>query len=194
MAETELRFDKEDLEAALEVLRKGGVIVYPTDTVWGIGCDATNDEACKKIYQLKKRADSKSMLLLVSDYAQLERTVKYVPEAAEMLIEAAVRPLTIIYDHPVGVANSLLASDGSVGIRIANDKFVQTLCRKLRKPIVSTSANLSGEPAARNFKEISAEILNGADYVVNFRRNENCTPSPSNIIKVADNGVIKVIR
>lgn len=137
------RYDSEDMVTALDVLKKGGIILYPTDTVWGIGCDATNAEAVKKIYELKQRTDSKSMLVLVGSAYELQQTVENVPEAAWMLIDAAVNPLTIIYDHPRGLAGNLLAEDGSAGIRITGEIFSSTLCRRLRRPLVSTSANIS---------------------------------------------------
>lgn len=186
---------EEEIKKALEVLRSGGIILYPTDTIWGIGCDATNAEAISRIFTLKQRADSKSMLALVSDMAMLERWVKNIPEAAEMLIEATVDPLTIIYDNPIGVADNLKAEDGSLGIRISNNRFCQNLCRRLRRPLVSTSANISGQKTPSSFREISHEILEGVDYIVNLRHDENGENiSPSGIIKVSDNGVIKVIR
>ncbi|MDE5774417.1 MAG: threonylcarbamoyl-AMP synthase [Muribaculaceae bacterium] len=186
---------EEEIKKALEVIRAGGIILYPTDTIWGIGCDATNAEAISRIFALKQRADSKSMLALVSDIAMLERWVKNIPEAAEMLIEAAVDPLTIIYDNPTGVADNLKAEDGSLGIRITNDRFCQNLCKRLRRPLVSTSANISGQKAPSSFRDISPEILAGVDYIVNLRQDEKCDNiRPSGIIKVRDNGVIKVIR
>ena len=188
------RYTKDDLDRALETMRAGGIILYPTDTVWGIGCDATNPEAVDKIYKLKKRADAKSMLSLVGNMAQLERTVKEIPEAAEMLLEVAVNPLTIIYDEPTGLAPNLLAEDGSAGIRVTSEPFSQALCLRLKRPVVSTSANISGQKTPATFREISKEILEGVDYVVEFRRDSAEPHSPSNIIKVKNSGVVKVIR
>lgn len=185
---------EEDIKKALETLRTGGIILYPTDTVWGIGCDATNESAVKKIYELKRRAESKSMLALVDSDAMLERTVRDIPEVAWQLIEAAVDPLTIIYDHPYGVAANLLADDGSLGIRITSERFSKELCRRLRRPIVSTSANISGEKAPALFFGISEAVKEGCDYVVEYGRDSNTQKKPSNIIKVSDGGVIKVIR
>lgn len=185
---------EQDIKNALDILRRGGIIVYPTDTIWGIGCDATNAEAVNKIYMLKHRAESKSMLALVDSEASLERWVENVPEAAWQLIEAAVSPLTIIYDKPIGVASNLLAEDGSLGIRITEEPFSRELCRRLRHPLVSTSANVSGKEAPESFNDISKEILEGADYVVEYRRKENVKAVASNIIKVSDNGVFKIIR
>lgn len=184
----------DDLTNALKVLREGGIILYPTDTVWGIGCDATNEEAVKKIFNLKKRADEKSMLVLVDGEAMLDRHVDNIPEIAWELIEAADRPLTVIYDHPKGVASSLKASDGSLGIRITNEAFSKELCRRLRKPLVSTSANVSGENTPKVFSEIYPEILSGVDYVVKYRREDKTNPEPSHIIKLSEGGVVKVIR
>lgn len=188
------RYDAEDLAKAVEVLKRGGIILYPTDTVWGIGCDATNPEAVKRIYELKQRADSKSLLVLVGSEGELQRTVKEVPEAAWMLMEAAVNPMTIIYDRPVGLAQNLLAEDGSVGIRITDEPFSQALCRRLRRPVVSTSANVSGRKTPAIFSEIDEEIKAGVDYVVKFRQADTRRKKSSNIIKVSDTGVIKVIR
>ena len=191
--EIEEKYDPTDLAAAVEVLKKGGIILYPTDTVWGIGCDATNSEAVKKIYALKEREDSKAMLALVDSEGMLERTVRNVPDAAWQLIEAAINPLTIIYDSPQGIAPELLGADGSLGIRITREPFSSALCRRLRRPIVSTSANKSGEKAPATFSEISDSIKNSVDYIVKFGRNKKGA-KPSNIIKVSDNGVFKVIR
>lgn len=185
---------QQDIQNALAVLREGGIIVYPTDTIWGIGCDATNADAVKKIYDLKRRVESKSMLALVDSEASLERWVDDVPEVAWQLIEAAVKPLTIIYDHPKGIAPNLLADDGSLGIRITGEQFSRELCRRLRRPLVSTSANISGEKAPASYKDISEEIIKGAGYVVNYRREEDVKGTASNIIKVSDGGLFKVIR
>lgn len=187
-------YEADDLKNAIETLQQGGLILYPTDTVWGIGCDATNADAVKRIYDLKKRADSKSMLVLVSSEAELERCVKTVPEAAVMLIEAAVNPLTIIYDRPVGMAENLVAEDGSLGIRITKEAFSNALCRRFRKPIVSTSANISNHKTPANFSKIEREIIEGVDYVVRYRQTDTSSKKSSDIIQVHDNGMIKVIR
>lgn len=188
------RYDKEDLAKSVEVLRKGGIILYPTDTVWGIGCDATNAEAVKRIYDLKKRDDAKSMLVLVGSDGQLQRSVEKVPDAAWMLIDVAVEPMTIIYDRPKGIAANLLADDGSLGIRITNEAFSQALCLQLRHPLVSTSANVSGDKTPSFFAEISDEIRNGVDYVVKYRQNDTSPHKSSSIIKVTDSDVIRIIR
>ena len=183
-----------EVRKAVEVLRKGGVILYPTDTVWGLGCDATNPEAVRRLYEIKRCAPSKAALVLVDSEAALERWVKTVPEAAWMLIDVADKPLTIIYDHPLGIAPALLADDGSLGIRLTREPFSAALCRDLRRPIVSTSANFSGESTPRSYADITEELKSMVDYVVDFRREERNLPSPSGIIKVSDSGVIRIIR
>ena len=184
----------DDLRTAIDTLRKGGVILYPTDTVWGLGCDATDSAAVKKIFDIKRRADSKSMLSLVDSEAALERAVDDVPEVAWQLIEAAVDPLTIIYDHPRALAPELLAPDGSAGLRITSERFSSELCRRLRRPVVSTSANISGRPAPRRFADIDPEIIRAADYVVAYRRGDNTEARPSAIIKISAGGEFKIIR
>lgn len=190
----EIKYEREDMAQALEVLKKGGIILYPTDTIWGIGCDATNEEAVKKIYDLKQRSDAKSMLVLVGSEGELQRNVEEVPEAAWMLIETAVNPITIIYDRPKGIARNLLAGDGSAGIRITSEVFSRTLCNRLRHPIVSTSANISGKKTPVTFSEIDEDIKKGVDYIVRFRQNDISRHKSSNIIKVSDSGIIKIIR
>ena len=184
----------EDIKEAAEYLRKGGIILYPTDTIWGIGCDSRNAEAVKKIYALKRREESKSMLVLVADEAMLERYVGDVPDVAWQLIEATIEPLTIIYDHPMGVASNLLAPDGSLGIRITRERYSRELCCRLGAPIVSTSANVSGENTPASYAEISEDIARGVDYVAHYGRYKGDVAAPSNIIKISDGGVIKVIR
>lgn len=188
------RYEADDLKAAVDTLKRGGLILYPTDTIWGIGCDATNEEAIARIYKLKQREDAKAMLSLVGNVGQLERTVRDIPEVAWQLIDVAVNPLTLIYDHPIGIADSLKAEDGSAGIRITSEPFSRALCERLRRPVVSTSANISGKPAPATFSEISKEIIDGVDYVARFRRQEKGGAKPSNIIKVGDAGLVKVIR
>ena len=194
-----LRYDKKDLAEALRVLRSGGVIVYPTDTVWGIGCDATNEEAVQRIYALKRRADSKSMLVLIDSPAKLPYYVGEVPDTAWTLLDATdddetSKPLTIIYPHARNLAPNLIAEDGSVGIRITNEPFSKALCAQLRHPLVSTSANISGQPAARCFRGIAQEILDGADYVCRFRRDDDSEHEPSSIIKVNADNTFSIIR
>lgn len=190
----EAGYDEADLKEALRIMKEGGIILYPTDTVWGIGCDARNEEAVKRIYQLKQRADSKSMLVLVGSEGMLQRTVKDVPEIAWQLIDVAVNPITIIYDHPVGVAENLKAEDGSLGIRITDEKFSRRLCERMRGPIVSTSANVSGKPTPSTFAEISSQIKNGVDYVCKYRQKDKASARPSNIIKITRENIVKVIR
>lgn len=185
---------REDLRRAVECLKQGGLILYPTDTIWGIGCDARNSEAVKRIFELKQRADSKSMLVLVNNEAALERIVDDIPEVAWQLLEAAVEPLTVIYDDAHGVAPELIAEDGSLGVRITKENFSKQLAQRLGAPLVSTSANISGEKAPASFSEISEAILLGVDYVVKYRQEENIGHKPSNIIKLGKNGLIKIIR
>lgn len=184
----------EDLREAVDCLKKGGVILYPTDTIWGIGCDARNSEAVKRIFSLKKRADSKSMLVLVNNEASLERIVDDIPDVNWELLEAAVDPLTVIYDNAHGVAPELLAEDGSLGIRITKEKFSNELCRRLGAPLVSTSANISGLPAPSSFKEISEDVKKGVDYIVKYRQQDTSKKTASNIIKLGKTGLIKIIR
>ena len=192
----ENRYEREDLQNALRVLREGGVILYPTDTVWGIGCDATNAEAVARVYEIKKRVDSKAMLVLLDGAGKLQGYLDKVPETAWMLLEAneGQRPMTIIYPHAKHLASNLLAEDGSVGIRITSELFSKALCEQLRRPIVSTSANFSGEPAAKTFNEISEELKAAVDYVCMFRRNDQIIHQPSSIIKIDEKERITIIR
>ncbi len=184
----------EEIKNALEVLRKGGTILYPTDTVWGIGCDARNKDAVAKVFKIKQRAEYKSMVTLVCDHTMLNRYVKEVPEVAWDLLEAADTPLTIIYPDARMLADNVIAADGSVGIRLVKDEFCKNLIHKFGKPIVSTSANISGEASPAAFNEIKLDILNKVDYIVNWRQKENNSVQPSTIIKVAMNGEFKIIR
>lgn len=184
----------EDIKKACQVMMEGGVILYPTDTIWGIGCDATNEEAVKRVYEIKQRSDSKAMLVLIDSPAKLNYYVKDVPSVAWDLIDVADKPLTIIYSGARNLAPNLLAEDGSVGIRITNEAFSQRLCQQFRKAIVSTSANVSGQPSPQNFSEISEEIKAAVDYIVDYRREETTQAKPSSIIKLDKGGVIKIIR
>jgi L-threonylcarbamoyladenylate synthase len=192
----ENRYDKQDLQQALRVLREGGVILYPTDTVWGIGCDATNAAAVARVYEIKRRVDSKAMLVLLDGAGKLQGYMQQVPETAWMLLEAAEgqRPLTIIYPNARNLAPNLLAEDGSVGIRITSEPFSKALCEQLRRPIISTSANFSGEPAAKIFSEINPELLDAVDYVCAFRREDTTRQLPSSIIKIDERERITIIR
>ncbi|MEO8149187.1 MAG: L-threonylcarbamoyladenylate synthase [Bacteroidia bacterium] len=183
-----------DIQKCLEVLRKGGVILYPTDTVWGIGCDAKNEKAVQRIFEIKKRTDSKSLIILVDHENQLNKYVREVPAIAWDLIELAEDPLTIIYDDAGSMAPNVFAEDGSVGIRICKDEFCKKLIYKFGKPIVSTSANISGERWPENFSQITDEIKNAVDYVVTWRQNEMKKSKPSKIIKLKVNGEFKIIR
>lgn len=185
---------QEDIKKAIEVLKAGGIILYPTDTIWGIGCDATNEDAVKRIYDLKQRKDSKSMLVLLDNPAKLQTYVQEVPDIAWDLIDLTDKPLTIIYEGAKNLATNLIAPDGSIGIRITDELFSRELCKQFRKPIVSTSANISGEPSPSKFSKISPEIKNGVDYVVNYRRKENVEAKPSGILKLGKNGTIQIIR
>jgi len=184
---------QEEINKCIEILSNGGLILYPTDTVWGIGCDATNEEAVAKIYALKKRANTKTMICLVANDFMLEKHVRAVPEVAYDIIDLATKPTTIVYDAPKGVAKNLVAEDNTLAIRIASDKFCQYLINKFKKPIVSTSANIAGEPTPQTFKEISSAILKGVDYVVNLHQDKN-SETPSSIIKLGNDGVVKIIR
>lgn len=183
-----------DLKNAVEILKKGGVILYPTDTIWGIGCDATNKEAVARIYMIKKREDSKSMLVLMENPALLERYVDEVPEIAWELVEISTTPLTVIYLNAKNLASNLLAEDGSIGIRFTKEEFTMKLLQQFRRPIVSTSANISGEKAPAFFGEISEEIINQVDYVVEYRQNDTLPARPSGIIKLWPGGRIEIIR
>ncbi|MGB1308653.1 MAG: L-threonylcarbamoyladenylate synthase [Oceanihabitans sp.] len=182
-----------EIKNTVEILRNGGIILYPTDTVWGIGCDATNADAVSKIYQLKKRIETKAMICLVADDRMLKKYIKTVPDAANSLFNITENPLTIIYDNAQNLATNLVAEDQTIAIRIPDDEFCYQLCRKLNGAIVSTSANISGKPTPKSFKEISKDILKGVDYVVNLQH-EKKTSKPSSIIKLSSNGQVKVIR
>ena len=185
---------KEDIKKACEVMNKGGVILYPTDTIWGIGCDATNEEAVKRVYEIKKRADSKAMLVLVDNAVKVDFYVNQAPEVAFDLIELSTKPLTIIYDDAKNLAPNLIADDGSIGIRVTSEEFSNQLCFRFRKAIVSTSANISGEPSPATFAEISEEIKQAVDYIVQSRQNEKTSSKSSSIIKLGKGGQVKVIR
>lgn len=184
----------EEIKRACEVLAKGGVILYPTDTVWGLGCDATNEEAVQRIYAIKQRTDSKALLLLVDSDVKLSYYVSELPSVAYDLIDCADRPLTIIYDGGRNLAPNLLAEDGSVGIRVTRETFSQQLCFRFRKAIVSTSANISGAPTPATFAQISDEIKQAVDYIVDFRQAETTPAQPSSIVKLGKGGEIKIIR
>ena len=185
---------QEDIKNAIEVMKQGGVILYPTDTVWGIGCDATNAEAVAKVYKIKKRDDSKALICLVDSDARLQRYVRQVPNVAWDLLDVAVKPTTIILDGAINLAPNLIAEDGSIALRITKEPFSHELCYRFQKALVSTSANVSGEPAAANYCDISQEILDAVDYVCHSRRQEHKPHTPSSIIKLAEDGEVTIIR
>ena len=189
---------EEDIKKAVETMRKGGVILYPTDTVWGIGCDATNVDAVKRVYAIKQRDDSKALICLVDSDARMQRYFRTVPEVAWQLVdslkEGDAKPTTLILDGAINLAENLIADDGSVGIRITNEPFSKELCYRFQKAIVSTSANISGEPAAQNYCDIDPRIIEAVDYVCWSRRQEHKPHTPSSIIKLKENGEVTVIR
>ena len=185
---------EQDIKNAIEVMRKGGVILYPTDTVWGIGCDATNAEAVKRVYEIKQRDDSKALICLVDSDARLQRYVRNVPDVAWQLIDCVEKPTTLILDGAVNLAPNLIAEDGSIGIRITKEAFSHELCFRFQKAIVSTSANISGEPAAQNYRDIDPRILEKVDYVCWTRRQEHQPHQPSSIIKLSADGQVVIIR
>jgi L-threonylcarbamoyladenylate synthase len=185
---------EEDIRNAVEVMRRGGIILYPTDTVWGIGCDATNAEAVSRVYQIKQRDDSKALICLVDSDARLQRYVRQVPDVAWQLIDCCDRPTTLILDGAVNLAPNLIADDGSIGIRITQEAFSKELCYRFQKAIVSTSANISGEPAAQNYRDIDPKIIEQVDYVCWTRRQEHLPHKPSSIIKLGQGGEVTIIR
>ncbi|VBB45624.1 Translation factor SUA5 [uncultured Paludibacter sp.] len=184
----------DEINKALEILRSGGVILYPTDTIWGIGCDATNKKAVEKIYQIKKRAETKSMLVLLDSPAKLNAYVEEIPDMAWDLIELTTKPLTIIYPNARNLAENLIGEDRSIGIRITTEEFSKKLCERFRKPIVSTSANISGEKSPAFFDDISDEIKFAVDYIVDYRRNDKTLSKPSSIIKLGIGNLVEIIR
>ena len=189
---------EEDIKKAVETMRKGGVILYPTDTVWGIGCDATNVEAVKRVYEIKQRDDSKALICLVDSDARMQRYFRRVPDVAWHLIDSLKdsegKPTTLILDGAINLAPNLIAEDGSVGIRITNEPFSKELCYRFQKAIVSTSANISGDPAAQNYADIDPRILEAVDYVCWSRRQEHKPHTPSSIIRLRENGEVEVVR
>lgn len=185
---------EEDIKKAFEVLVSGGLILYPTDTIWGIGCDATNEDAVRRVYELKRRVDSKALITLLDNPIKLDYYIDEVPSLAWDLIELSEKPLTIIYDGARNVAPNLMAEDGSLAIRVTKEKFSQELCKRFRKALVSTSANISGEPAPANFDDISEEIKQGVDYIVKYRQEDTSKSKASSIIKLGKTGEVKIIR
>ena len=185
---------EQDIKNAVQVLKEGGVILYPTDTVWGIGCDATNAEAVAKVYKIKHRDDSKALICLVDSDARLQRYVRNVPAVAWDLLDAAVKPTTVILDGAVNLDPNLIAEDGSIALRITKEPFSKELCYRFQKALVSTSANISGQPAAQNYADISQELLDSVDYVCFSRRQEHKPHTPSSIIKLKPDGEVTIIR
>lgn len=186
-------FMRDEIQKSLQVLKKGGLLLYPTDTVWGIGCDATCAAAVQKIYTLKQREESKALICLVSDFKMLKLFVQEIPLSVKTVLESCKKPTTVIYNHPVGVAANLIAGNHTLAIRICADEFCNTLIKKLGRPLVSTSANISGQPTPKSFQEISDEIKNGVDYIVNLHRNQT-DKEPSTILKIEKDGSVKTIR
>lgn len=185
---------KADVNKSLEILKNGGVILYPTDTIWGLGCDATSDAAIEKVYDIKQRKESKSMIVLLDDAGKLVKYVKNIPAIAYDLIEMTEKPLTIIYDGAANISKKIISDDGSIAIRVTKDAFCKDLIRRMNKPLVSTSANLSGESSPANFSEIVDGIKSKADYIVSLRQQEKQRNQPSSIIKLSSSGEIKIIR
>lgn len=183
-----------DIRAAVDVLRQGGTILYPTDTIWGIGCDATNPDAVRKVFEIKQREDSKALICLVDSPGRLQRYVRNVPDVAWDIIDLATRPTTVILNGSQGLAPNLLAEDGSVGLRVTSEVFSHTLCYRFQKPIVSTSANLSGEPSPQTFADIDPAIIAAVDYVCLSRQRDTSRHEPSAIIKLGPTGEVQVIR
>ncbi|MBO4332078.1 MAG: threonylcarbamoyl-AMP synthase [Paludibacteraceae bacterium] len=186
---------EDDLKAAIDVLKKGGVILYPTDTIWGIGCDATNEDAVRRVYDIKQRDDSKALITLTDNPTLISRLAD-MPDVAYDVIEACAedQPMTIIYDGGRNLAKNLLAEDGSIGIRVTSEKFSAELCRRFKRPIVSTSANISGQPSPKSFSEITEEVKSKMDYIVKYRQTDNTPHKPSKIIKLKANGAVTIIR
>ncbi len=185
---------QEDINKAIEILQKGGIILYPTDTIWGIGCDATNKEAIKKVLKIKKSKNSKSMLILLNNTGRIYSYVENVPDVAIEIAEISDKPTTIIFPNAKNLPDNLIAEDGSIGIRITKEEFSSKLLQKFKKPIVSTSANISGEQTPLIFSQISEEIKKNVDYIVNFNQEKTNLPKPSSIIKIGINGEVQIIR
>lgn len=183
-----------EVNRAADVIKRGGVVLYPTDTVWGIGCDGSNPEAVDRVFKLKRRADHKAMIILVDSADAVGCYVESMPDIARDLIEVTDHPLTIVYDKGVRLAPALLGADGSIGIRVTGEAFSAALCRRLRRPLVSTSANISGQPAPAVFPEIPEEIVNGVDYVVDYRRDDLTRYRPSTVMRLSAGGEFKILR
>lgn len=185
---------KEDIRRAVEVMNNGGIILYPTDTIWGLGCDATNADAVRRIYEIKQRTDAKALISLVDSETKVQFYVKEVPEVAWDVMELSERPMTVVFDGGRNLAPNLLAEDGSVAIRITKEAFSKELCMRMKRAVVSTSANISGQPAPRCFAEISEEIKRAVDYICTSRQDEPPTQTASSIIKLGAGGEVTIIR
>jgi L-threonylcarbamoyladenylate synthase len=182
-----------EIHKAFEIIQNGGIILYPTDTIWGIGCDATNADAVKKIYSLKQREESKSMIVLMNGEKMMYTVFKDIPEVAWQILDFSEKPTTLILDNPRNIAQNIVGDDNTLGIRMVKEPFCYKLMERMKKPLVSTSANISGQYAPKSFKEISPEIINGVDYVVNLHRDKICD-KPSTIIKLTSDSQVKIIR
>lgn len=185
---------RDDIREAVRVMQSGGVILYPTDTIWGIGCDACNEDAVRRVFEIKRRAEAKSVISLVDSEVKVEFYVRSVPDVAWQLWECSDEPLTLVLDGAHNLASGVIASDGSVALRVTREAFSRQLCMRMKRAIVSTSANIAGEPAPRCFSEISPEILQAVDYVCLSRRDEAPRQTPSHIIKIGPSGEVKIIR
>jgi len=182
-----------EVHKAFEAIQNGGIILYPTDTVWGIGCDATNAEAVKRIYALKQREESKSMIVLMNGEKMMYNVFRNIPETAWQIMDLSEKPTTLILDNPVNVAGNIIAEDNTLGVRLVKEPFCYKLMERMKKPLVSTSANISGHPTPKSFKEIAPEIIKGVDYVVNLHHEKICD-KPSTIIKLTLDNQVKIIR
>ena len=185
---------RDDIREAVRVMQSGGVILYPTDTIWGIGCDACNEDAVRRVFEIKRRAEAKSVISLVDSEVKVEFYVRSVPDVAWQLWECSDEPLTLVLDGARNLASGVIASDGSVALRVTREAFSRQLCMRMKRAIVSTSANIAGEPAPRCFSEISPEILQAVDYVCLSRRDEAPRQTPSHIIKIGPSGEVKILR
>ena len=185
---------RDDIREAVRVMQSGGVILYPTDTIWGIGCDACNEDAVRRVFEIKRRAEAKSVISLVDSEVKVEFYVRSVPDVAWQLWECSDEPLTLVLDGARNLASGVIASDGSVALRVTREAFSRQLCMRMKRAVVSTSANIAGEPAPRCFSEISPEILQAVDYVCLSRRDEAPRQAPSHIIKIGPSGEVKIIR
>jgi L-threonylcarbamoyladenylate synthase len=188
-----MEFEK-DIEQCLMVLKQGGLILYPTDTVWGIGCDATNREAVEKIYRLKQRSDSKAMIVLLADERDILKHVAHPDPRVFDYLATTTKPTTVVFDGALGFADNLVASDGSIGIRLCHEPFCRALIKRLRKPLVSTSANISGEKTAPTFPDITSAIRQGVDYIVHYRQDDTTIASPSSVVRWNRDSTVTVLR